>query len=200
MDGNSVSLAAQAALDKCKVSGLPPEIQSDNGSAYISKDFKMVLSQMGVGHQKIHPHCPEENGIVERTIRTIKEEYTQVEFEGLIDARDRIGNIVKWYNEERLHSALHFLRPVDYYKGKPEELLEIRRQKIVQARQRRKEENLGNRKLVQEELSTIASASHTSSAKKLCSASAYVDNSKNCPVEGNMNRNFSEEPICANFS
>ncbi len=200
MDGNSVSLAAQAALDKCKVIGLPPEIQSDNGSAYISRDFKMVLSQMGVGHHRIHPHCPEEDGIVERVIRTIKGEYTQMEFESLEDARDRIANIVKWYNEERLHSALHFLRPVDYYKGNPEELLDIRKQKIVQARQRRKEENLGKRKLVQGELSTIASASHTSSAKKLCSASAHVDNSKNCPVEGGENRNFSAEPICANFS
>lgn len=199
MDGHSVSLAAQAALDKCKAIGLPPEIQSDNGSAYISRDFKMVLSQMGVGHHRIHPHCPEENGIVERTIRTVKGEYSQMEFESLEDARDRIANIVMWYNKERLHSALHFLRPVDYYKGNPEELLEIRRQKLIQARQKRKEGNLGKKKLRQAELSTIALSSLRAS-QKARSAEAHVDNSKDGSLEGSENRNFSEEPICATFS
>lgn len=199
MDGDSVGLAAQVALDKCKVIGLPPEIQSDNGSAYISRDFKMVLSQMGVGHQRIHPHCPEENGIVERTIRTIKEKYTQMEFESLEDARDRITNIIRWYNEERLHSALHFLRPIDYYKGNPDELLEIRRQKLTQARQKRKEKNLELRKYKQTELSTIASSSLRAS-QKARSAEAHVDNFKNEPLEGSENRNFSKGSICATFS
>ncbi len=50
--------------------------------------------------------------------------------------------MIRWYNEERLHSALGFLRPVDYYRGKPEALYEERRQKLAQARHRRREANL----------------------------------------------------------
>jgi hypothetical protein len=50
--------------------------------------------------------------------------------------------IVRWYNEERLHSGIRFLRPVDVYRGNPGEILGERRRKIAQARHRRKEENL----------------------------------------------------------
>ena len=45
--------------------------------------------------------------------------------------------------DERLHSALGFLRPQDYYRGQPSELHEARRKKLAQARHRRCEKNLG---------------------------------------------------------
>ena len=35
-----------------------PEIRSDNGSGYISKEFKIVLQENGLGHHRIKPHCP----------------------------------------------------------------------------------------------------------------------------------------------
>ena len=53
-----------------------------------------------------------------------------------------IAKVIGWYNEERLHGALGFLRPVDYYRGDPEELYTIRRRKLAQARHRRREKNL----------------------------------------------------------
>ena len=53
-----------------------------------------------------------------------------------------IARLIRWYNEERLHSALGFLRPVDYYRGKPEEMYAERRRKLAEARHRRREKNL----------------------------------------------------------
>jgi hypothetical protein len=50
---------------------------------------------------------------------------------------------VRWYNEERLHSALGYLPPVVLYRGNPEERKAERRRKLAQARHRRKEKNLG---------------------------------------------------------
>lgn len=144
MDKISVSLAAQTALDKTGVKD-QTVVQSDNGKSYLSRDFKTVLSQRGVGHNRIHPYCPEENGIVERWHRTLGEAYEDRGMNNLFDGREVIDKIVKWYNEERLHSALNYLRPMDYYRGEPDKLLEERRRKLIQARQRRKEKNLSIR-------------------------------------------------------
>ena len=49
---------------------------------------------------------------------------------------------IRWYNEEWLHSALGFLRPVDYYRGDPEAMYAVRRRKLAEARHRRREKNL----------------------------------------------------------
>ena len=48
---------------------------------------------------------------------------------------------MSYYNEERLHSTLNYLRPVDYYRGNPEALLAERKWKLKAAAARRKEVN-----------------------------------------------------------
>ncbi len=141
LDGDTISLEAQRAIETLGLARRPM-IQTDNGSGYVSHEFKRVLSEHGLTHVRITPHCPEENGLVERAHRTFAEVLDEMEFRDLEDARARIGEIVRWYNEARLHSALHFLRPVDYYRGKPAPLLEERRRKLAQARHRRRERNL----------------------------------------------------------
>jgi len=147
MDGATVSVAAQVALETLPKDAegkllVKPEIRSDNGSCYISREFGGVLDEHELSHRRIKPHCPEENGLMERANRTLGE---ALEEEGLTDylqAVKVLARMIRWYNEERLHSALGFLRPVDYYRGKPEELYAERRQKLVSARHRRKEKNL----------------------------------------------------------
>ena len=152
MDGATVSLEAQTALEKLErgEEGRParlPEIRSDNGSGYISKEFRDVLGEWGLTHQRIKPHCPEENGLMERANRTLREALDGEELTDLFQAREVIGRIVRRYNEERLHSALSYLRPVDYYRGDPRRLHELRRLKLDAARHARKEANLKIRQL-----------------------------------------------------
>ena len=149
MDGNSVALAAAQALSKLPADS-KPLIQTDNGSCYILHEFKLVLSDKGVGHHRIKPHCPEENGIVERSNRTLGDKIDEMELTDYQLAKENISEIVHWYNHERLHSGIDFLPPWEMYRGDPEKRLSERRRKVEEARLRRREENL---KLSQKALS-----------------------------------------------
>ena len=145
----TVSVEAQAAIEQLLreregeiPAGGMPRMRSDNGSCYVSREFRGVLDEHHLGHQRIKPHCPEENGIIERSNRTLREALDGEELMDLLQARDVIARIVKWYNEERLHSAIGYLRPIDYYRGDPATLHEQRRRKMAEARHRRREKNL----------------------------------------------------------
>ena len=147
MEGHSVSVGGQKALETLPRNawGEPlarPEIRSDNGSCFISKEFHGVLEHYGLTHVKIRPHCPEENGIMERSNRTVREALEEEEPASRYDAEAALGRIIHWYNDERLHSSLGYLRPLDYYRGDPQTLHEARRKKIAAARHRRREKNL----------------------------------------------------------
>lgn len=59
-----------------------------------------------------------------------EEAFVDQVIEDYYQAKDLLEEGVTYYNEERLHSALSYLRPVDYYKGHPEALLAERKRKI----------------------------------------------------------------------
>jgi len=148
MDGISVSIAGQAAIETlpCGEDGQlqeKPEIQTDNGSGFIAREFLLVLKEHGLGHHRIRPHCPEENGVIERSFRTLREALDGQELTNLLEAERILARLVRWYNAERLHSALGYLPPVVVYRGNPEARKAERRQKLAQARHRRRERNLG---------------------------------------------------------
>jgi transposase InsO family protein len=147
MEGLTVSLAAQKAIDTLPkgADGLPlarPLIRSDNGSSFISKEFKVVLRENGLDHQRITPHCPEENGVIERSNRTIREALEGEDLGNLVQAKGVLSRIIRRYNEERLHSALGYLPPKEFYRGNPQARYEGRRLKLAQARHCRRERNL----------------------------------------------------------
>jgi transposase InsO family protein len=147
MDGLTVSLAAQKAIETLPTGpeGKPaatPEIRSDNGSCYISKEFRVVLQENGLGHHRIQPHCPEENGLIERANRTLREGLEGEELTDLLTADKVMARLVRRYNAERLHSALGYLAPWEFYRGEPSRRFEERRVKLFQARHHRRERNL----------------------------------------------------------
>ncbi|MCL5271672.1 MAG: integrase core domain-containing protein [bacterium] len=152
MDGATVSLEAQAALETLARGAdegplATPAIRSDNGGGYVSHEFHVVPGAWGLTHHRVRPHCPEENGLMERANRTLREALEGEELTDLLQAREVLARIVRQDNEERLHSALGYLRPVDYYRGDPARLHEARRVKLAAARHARREANLNIRQL-----------------------------------------------------
>jgi transposase InsO family protein len=150
MDGHTISTAAQRAIETLPVDrdgklAVTPIIRSDNGSGYISGEFAGLLSHHELTHQRIRPHCPEENGIQERFNRTFREGIEEHDLEGRYKTQEVIGNLISHYNEVRLHSSLGFQTPATWYRGNPSEVERTRRLKLSQARHRRKQINLGIR-------------------------------------------------------
>lgn len=150
MDGHSISVAAQRALETLPMNALgevntKPIIRSDNGSGYISQEFGGLLAHHGLTHHRIKPHCPEENGVMERCNRTLREAIEEHDLVGRYDSERVIDELVRHYNEARLHSALLYQTPATWYRGNPDTVSEARRRKLAQARYRRKQINLGIR-------------------------------------------------------
>jgi len=77
-----------------------PEIQTDNGPAFKSGDFRRYLAQRGIEQRRTRPHCPEDNGVVERGVRTMKE-LAGGRFDNGGRARTDIGRAVDYYDRER---------------------------------------------------------------------------------------------------
>ena len=147
MDGDSVSLEAQSAIDILRKGSLAePVIQSDNGSSFIAMEFKIVLRENHLTQKLIKPHTPEQNGIVERANKTVRESLVPVVLTDYEPAKSEISTIIDNYNNKRRHSSLHYLTPIQYYRGDPDLLLAIREAKIERARILRKEENMKERK------------------------------------------------------
>ena len=149
MDGDSVAAGAQRALEQVPAAARAGiRIQSDNGSPFVSGDFARVLAAQGVGHHRIYPHTPEQNGFVERVMRTLGEPLHEDELGSFEEARHATGEIVRWYNQERLHSALGYVTPALAHAGLAETLHGQRRQKLAAARAHRRAINLGRRQLL----------------------------------------------------
>ena len=56
---------------------------------------------------------------MERANRTLGEALEDEDLTDFLQAVKVIARLIRWYNEERLHSALGFLRPIDYYGERP---------------------------------------------------------------------------------
>ena len=143
MEGPSVSLAAEESLG-------PLTEEPGTGSWQVRRRFAAttaaaisrrnssgVLEQHGLTHQRIKPHCPEENGLVERSNRTLREALEETELSDRQQAEERLGGsslVQRRATAQRLGlPAAGGLLP-----RRPDELHEARRKKLAQARHRRR--------------------------------------------------------------
>lgn len=70
------------------------------------------MKSYGVREEFITPHCPERNGVVERVIRTLKDQGAyRHRFETQQHASRIIANWIAFYNNRRPHQALGMKTP-----------------------------------------------------------------------------------------
>ena len=123
--------------------GVTPRIISDNGPQFISKDFKEYIKLSGMTHVRTTPYYPQSNGKVERVQKTIKQQTIRKKApESLKGARVDVKIYVDHYNNERLHSSIGYIAPIDMLNGNGKEIKEERKKKIEEAKVKRMEHNL----------------------------------------------------------
>lgn len=132
MTAQDIEIALQRAHEK--YSDKKPRIISDNGKQYVSKDFRDFITEVGLQHVRTSVAYPQSNGKIERFHRSLEQECIRTcSFLTYVDACEQIANYVNHYNNHRLHSSLHYLRPIDYMEGNVDELLKERQRKLDKA-------------------------------------------------------------------
>ena len=95
--------------------GDTPVLRSDNGLIFQSRRFRAACRDYRLRQEFITPYTPEQNGIVERFFRSLKEECVwQRSFPSFVEARRAVRRWIGWYNERRPHQALGYLSPRQY--------------------------------------------------------------------------------------
>jgi putative transposase len=103
--------------------GETPVVRSDNGLIFQSRRFRRACRDYRLRQEFITPYTPEQNGMIERFFRSLKEECTwQHNFTGFRDAQRAIRSWIRWYNEERPHQALDYRSPVEFRASKLNEV------------------------------------------------------------------------------
>jgi transposase InsO family protein len=120
-----------------------PRIISDNGPQFIAKDFKEYIRLTGMSHVRTSPYYPQSNGKLERYHKSIKAECIRPKVAlSLEEARNQITEYIRYYNEERLHSAIGYIAPKDKLEGRDRQIFKERDHKLEAARAARKQKRL----------------------------------------------------------
>ena len=120
-----------------------PRIISDNGPQFIAKDFKAYIRLIGMSHVRTSPFYPQSNGKLERYHKTIKSECIRPKVAlSVEEARNQIVEYIRYYNDERLHSAIGYIAPKDKMEGHDIQIFTERDQKLEVAREARKQKRL----------------------------------------------------------
>jgi putative transposase len=95
----------------------PEIINSDQGSQFTSDDYIDLLQSEGIQISMDGRGRALDNIFVERFFRTLKYEDIYLnEYENPRALRKGLNHYISFYNEERLHEALDYNRPADYYR------------------------------------------------------------------------------------
>jgi putative transposase len=104
------------ALDMALTHGKPMIFHSDQGSQYAAWLHTDRLLEHRIKISMSDKASPTQNGLVERFIRTLKEEH--VDYSEYVNFDDALSQIKHWleviYMRERIHQALDYLTPVEF--------------------------------------------------------------------------------------
>ncbi len=118
MTETDVALVLQRAIEAYP--DAKPRLISDNGKQYCANELRSFVRHCGIQHTFISPYYPQSNGKIERWHK-----------------KRIVSKYITLYNEQRLHSALGYITPMDKLNGKEQAVFDARTEKLKNARQNR---------------------------------------------------------------
>ena len=116
-----------------------PRLLTDNGSCYISGEFKKFIEDVDLGHVQGAPYHPQTQGKIERYHRTMKNVVKLENYFYPDELRAALESFVHYYNNERYHESLGNMTPADVYFGRAMHIKSNRHQiKMKTLKERRK--------------------------------------------------------------
>jgi transposase InsO family protein len=112
-----------------------PKLIHDNGSQFISIDFKKLVTRLEIQQVFTRRNHPQTNGKAERWNGLVKQEAIRPRSpESFQEAWNVIDDFVVMYNNRRLHAGIKFLRPPDMFFGRADPILSHRKERLASAR------------------------------------------------------------------
>lgn len=116
-DSSMMRAAVKAALRRRR----PPAgliFHSDRGSEFLGTGFRQCLDDHGVRQSMTRGGAPDENAHMESFFHSLKADVIHGRrFQTVSELRRQLHQYVRYYNHQRLHSALCYRAPVDYELG-----------------------------------------------------------------------------------
>lgn len=140
MLGRSVEDFVQRVKDKYPFA--TPTLITDNGSQFVSRDFKTLLHKIDIQHVRTRRNHPQTNGKAERWNGSVKHEaiYPAAP-QSFQEAWQVLHEWAYFYNHQRLHANINFLRPADRFFNRSNDILTKRVRNVTFARASRIELN-----------------------------------------------------------
>lgn len=92
-------------------------LRSDNRLVFTSRRYTALVRSYGLKQEFITPHCPQQNGMVERMIRTLKEQCVHRQrFDSIQHAPRAIDDWISFYNTHRPDQALAMRTPAETFR------------------------------------------------------------------------------------
>lgn len=93
-----------------------PVLRTDNGSQFVSGVFEKGCLDLNILHERIPVRSPNYNAFIESYHRYLQDEcLTGSIYWNLDEIKTDVEDYVYRYNHERIHSAIGYVSPHDYY-------------------------------------------------------------------------------------
>lgn len=90
-------------------------LRSDNGPQMTSHQFYNYVNSIGLEHEFIPVRTPNKNAFIESFFSIYETQFLQVRyFDNLKEVYEQTEEFIKFYNNERLHSSLGYISPIEF--------------------------------------------------------------------------------------